>query len=397
MSDNTKRTDDETEELPNPAGIAQFRGANIPRRRNVLGRGLASLMAPTAPVSINRPQQPAMATETEGANVGLFTEQLASDSPAGALPIGDPATIAEAVDKLFSLPKIGGETAAMGTGYKTDQLIYLPIEQLKPGEYQPRKNFNTEELNELATSIRNSGLIQPLLVRRSGDSCEIVAGERRWRAAQLAGLSEVPVIIRAVADHQALQLGLVENIQRSNLNPIEEAKALQRLIQEFGETQSSLGEILGKNRVSITNSLRLLKLPQPIQQLLEDGKLSAGHARAILGLNTEAEQLILADKAFAENLSVREVEEIVADSAGVSAEEISDGEDPSSKPGARKRPKGAREALSRRELAHIEDKLRRAFGTKVSLNVGRGYKGYLKVQFVNKDEMDRVVERVLKR
>jgi ParB family chromosome partitioning protein len=375
--DNTKRTDDETDELPNPAGIAQFRGANIPRRRNVLGRGLASLMAPTAPVSISRPQQAWQDPDV--------TSDAATDQSRGE-------NIQETISRSISTAKIGVETE-----FRTNELVYLPIESLKPSQYQPRKHFNVEELNELAISIKNSGLIQPLLARRSGNGCEIVAGERRWRAAQLAGLTEVPVIIRAVADHQALQLGLVENIQRSNLNPIEEAKALQRLIQEFGETQTSLGEILGKNRVSITNSLRLLKLPAPIQLLLEETKLTAGHARAILGLSTEAEQLTLAEKAVTENLSVREVEEIVADAAGGIEESDDDIEESVLTRSTRKKPKGAREALSKRELAFIEDKLRRAFGGRVHLNVGKGYKGYLKVQFANKEEMDRVVERVLKR
>ena len=388
-NDNTKRTDEENDELPNPAGIAQFRGANIPRRRNVLGRGLAALMAPTGPVPVNRPQQSANSWSNEqplSEQVQVEVESSAEDK-ISASPYSAPT--AQYVRPVSTASKIGAETAL-----KTDELVYLPIQSLKPGQYQPRKNFNPEELNELSISIKNSGLIQPLLVRRSGDHCEIVAGERRWRAAQLAGLTEVPVIIRAVADHQALQLGLVENIQRSNLNPIEEAKGLQRLIQEFGETQSSLGEILGKNRVSITNALRLLKLPLPIQQLLEEGKLTAGHARAMLGLSTETEQLALAEKAVTESLSVREVEEIVGNAVGV--DDVEESTTDESQPGKNK-PKGAREALSKRELAHIEDKLRRALGTKVSFNVGKGYKGHLKIQFFNKEEMDRVVERVLKR
>jgi len=191
------------------------------------------------------------------------------------------------------------------------QLRHLPIEILQRGRYQPRRDFAQEQLQELADSIRTQGIIQPLVVRKiSADRYEIIAGERRWRAAQLAGLTEVPAIIRDIPDEAALAVALIENIQRENLNPLEEAIALQRLIDEFSLTQQEVAEAVGKSRTTVTNLLRLLSLQPDVKTLLENGGIEMGHARALLALNDLA-QSQAAKTVVAKGLSVRETEELV--------------------------------------------------------------------------------------
>ena len=192
-----------------------------------------------------------------------------------------------------------------------NELRHLPIEILQRGRYQPRKDFAHEQLQELANSIRSQGIIQPLIVRKvADDRFEIVAGERRWRAAQLAGLTEVPTIIKDIPDETALAVALIENIQRENLNPLEEAFALQRLIDEFNLTQQEVAEAVGKSRTTVTNLLRLLGLQPAVKTLLENGEIEMGHARALLALNDHA-QGQAAKTVVTKHLSVRETEELV--------------------------------------------------------------------------------------
>src|SRR5512138_1661884 len=183
----------------------------------------------------------------------------------------------------------------------------MRIELLKPGKYQPRSHMDEAALNELAASIKAQGVIQPILARELSDgSCEIIAGERRWRAARLAGLAEVPVLVRKVPDSAALAMALIENIQRENLNPLEEAVGIQRLIDEFHMTHQLAADAVGRSRSAATNLLRLLKLPQTVQDLLTENKLDMGHARALLGLESAAQQIVAANKIVADGLSVRE-------------------------------------------------------------------------------------------
>lgn len=184
----------------------------------------------------------------------------------------------------------------------------LPIETIEPNPQQPRDVFQPEKLEELAASIRAHGIIQPLVVRRVGKSFQIIAGERRWRAAKIAGLREVPVIIQQLAENQLLEVALIENIQREDLNPIETALAFDRLSREFGLSQEEIGKRTGKDRVTISNLLRLLRLPQSVQQLIAENRLSMGQAKAILGLHGADEQIELANRAVAQGLSVRQVE-----------------------------------------------------------------------------------------
>lgn len=186
----------------------------------------------------------------------------------------------------------------------------LPISKIKPNKNQPRKNFDPQALDELADSIKQNGVLQPILVRPKGSLYEIVAGERRYQASKKAGLKEMPVIIRDVSDAEVFQLALIENLQRSDLNPIEEAQGYKQLIEKNGFTQEQLGKVLSKSRSAVTNTLRLLDLPKPVQDLMAEGKLTAGHARAILAVPSEEGRIGLANKVVAENLSVRQTENL---------------------------------------------------------------------------------------
>ena len=194
---------------------------------------------------------------------------------------------------------------------------YLPIEQLVPNLNQPRKDFSTDELNSLASSIEETGIIQPILVRKNNDVYEIVAGERRWRAAQIAKIHEVPVLIKELTDEEVVKISIIENIQRVDLNPIEEANSYKQLIQDFGYTQEKVSASLGKSRSYIANSLRLLSLPESIIMFLKEGKLTSGHARALVGVKNSE---FLARKIIEESLSVRDIENIVK--KGISQSDI---------------------------------------------------------------------------
>lgn len=201
-----------------------------------------------------------------------------------------------------------GEADAETAGMRPDST--LPINKIRPNKGQPRKTFKAEDLAELADSIKQNGILQPLLVRRQADHYEIVAGERRYQAAKAAGLEEVPVIIREISDEDVFKLALIENLQRSDLTPLEEAQGYRQLIKEKGLTQEELAQALSKSRSTITNTLRLLDLPQEVQSLVDEGKLTAGHARAILAVPSEEGRIRLANKVVEEHLSVRQTESL---------------------------------------------------------------------------------------
>ncbi|MGQ5426763.1 ParB/RepB/Spo0J family partition protein [Thermophilibacter sp. ZX-H3] len=201
-----------------------------------------------------------------------------------------------------------GEADAETAGMRPDST--LPISEIKPNKGQPRKTFRPEELAELADSIKQNGILQPLLVRKKGSGYEIVAGERRYQAAKAAGLTDIPVVIRDISDDDVFKLALIENLQRSDLSPLEEAQGYRQLIKEKGLTQEELAKLLSKSRSAITNTLRLLDLPKEVQELVEEGKLTAGHARAILAVPSEEGRIQLAQKVVAERLSVRQTESL---------------------------------------------------------------------------------------
>ena len=253
----------------------------------------------------------------------------------------------------------------------------LPIAQVKPNPNQPRTHFDESALAELAESIRENGVLQPLLVRKKGQNYEIIAGERRYQASKLAGLDEVPVIIKDVDDQKMMELALIENLQRSDLNPIEEAKGYQQLIKKSKMTQEALAKAVSKSRSSITNSLRLLDLPEEVQQFLFEGKMTAGHARAILAVPFEEQRIKLAEKVVAEQLSVRATENL--------APLFSVGDEP--KPARPVTPQSYKKA------ARV---LRQVFNTNVRVKQLRG-KNKIEIEFKDEEQLSHILQMVVSR
>mgnify|MGYP000998971038 CR=1 FL=1 len=262
-----------------------------------------------------------------------------------------------------------------------EKIVEKPVEQtlklnlIEPNSEQPRKNFDEESLQELADSIKQYGILQPLIVQKKGNHYEIIAGERRWRAAKLAGITDVPVLIREYDKQQTMEIALIENVQRADLNPIEEAQAFQQLIQEFHLTQEEIANRVSKNRATITNSMRLLKLDVRVQDMLADGKISSGHARALLGLEEGERQYQVAVKITEEKLSVRDVEKLVK---------------MMNRPPKEKKPeKGPDIDLIYRQ---VEDKLKSIMGTKVVINQKDKNKGRIEIEYYSQEELERLIE-----
>ena len=251
----------------------------------------------------------------------------------------------------------------------------LPIEQIHADRANPRRSFDAAALEELAQSLKHQGVLQPILVRKDGRGYRIIAGERRWRAAQKAGLTELPVIIREASDAEAYELALVENIQRADLNPLEEAEAYRRLVEERKLTQEQVADRVGKDRSTVANALRLLHLPNEVKQLVAEGDVDMGHARAILGLGSSKEMVLLARDVVTDKLTVRETE------ARVKAARVGAGVSHKKKAPA----KGSPEA---RKL--VED-LQRRLGTKVKLTERGGGKGTVEIEFFSYEDLDRIV------
>lgn len=258
-----------------------------------------------------------------------------------------------------------------------DALAQLPITQLQRGKYQPRTKMDQASLEELAASIRAQGVIQPILVRPvGGGRHEIIAGERRWRAAGMAGLSEVPVVIRDVPDQAALAMALIENIQRENLNPLEEAQGMQRLIDEFHLTHQNLAESVGRSRTAVTNALRLLNLSATVQRLLMDNKIDMGHARALLALDSKRQQEV-ANKVAEQNLSVRETEELVnriLNPAPIPARKSAKNTD--------------------RDVQRLAEDISEILGTTVQIRSGRKGSGKLIVSYSSNEHLETLIERL---
>lgn len=257
-----------------------------------------------------------------------------------------------------------------------NRVNYIKIHDIMPNANQPRKSFKEEKIEELATSIREHGIIQPIVVRKKEKGYEIVAGERRWRAAMKAGLSEVPCLLRELTDEQNMLIAIIENMQREDLNPIEEAEGLHQMIESFGLTQEQVSKSVGKSRPYIANSLRLLKLPEHIRQRLEGGEITAGHGRTLITVEDEDMQKAICEKIVAEGLSVRETEKLVA-SIG--------------KPARRKPAKRVKDP----DTARAEEELKEILGTRVSIQE-KGKKSRIEIECYSRDEMNRLIE-LLKR
>ena len=274
------------------------------------------------------------------------------------------SVLGKGLDALIPAEKVG-------QGY-----VILGIDEIRPNTFQPRKDFDEEAINELAASIQEKGIIQPIVVRKNMNAYEIIAGERRWRAAQRVGLTKIPVIIKDVSDREVLELALVENLQREDLNPIEEATAYSQLIEDFGLTHEEISKRIGKERSTITNQLRLLKLPEEVREAVIKGEITAGHARALLGLESPNKMKEVLEAIRKEKLSVRKTEKLVqkllADKqTAIKSHDI----DP--------------------YIKHLTDELKKALGTQVQI-IDKGGEGRIEIEYFSKDELERLIEILIK-
>ena len=255
--------------------------------------------------------------------------------------------------------------------------IMVKINQVEPNRDQPRKDFDEDALVELADSIKQFGILQPLIVQKKKDYYEIIAGERRWRAAKIAGVKEVPVIVKEFTDQEIVEISLIENIQRENLNPIEEAMAYKRLLEEFNLKQDEIAERVSKSRTAVTNSMRLLKLSPRVQQMIVDDMISTGHARALLAIDDEEQQYMLANKIFDEKLSVRETEKLV------------------------KTLKNPKKEVKKTIIEHtfvyenLEEQMKNIIGTKVSVNPKANGKGKIEIEYYSEEELERIYDLIM--
>ena len=253
----------------------------------------------------------------------------------------------------------------------------MKINMVEPNRDQPRKKFDEDAILELADSIKQFGVLQPLLVRKNKDYYEIIAGERRWRAAKQAGVKEVPVIVKEYTEQEIVEIGLIENIQRENLNPIEEAMAFKRLLEEFNLKQDEVAERVSKSRTAVTNSMRLLKLDERVQQMIVDDMISTGHARALLAIDDKDEQYNLANRIFDEKLSVRETEKLVK---------------------ALKNPKKEVKVQKQEHMFvydNLEEHLKNIIGTKVSVNPKANGKGKIEIEYYSEEELERIYDLIM--
>lgn len=279
-----------------------------------------------------------------------------------------PNTIGEAKEKKESKEKVENKNPE----------TMVKLSMVEPNGEQPRKNFDEDSLLELAESIKQFGLLQPIIVQDRKNHYEIIAGERRWRAAKMAGLKEIPVIIKNLTNQEIVEISLIENIQREDLNPIEEAQAYKRLLEEFNLKQDEVAERVSKSRTAVTNSMRLLKLCDEVQQMVVNEMISTGHARALLSIEDPDEQYMIAQKVFDEKMSVREVEKLVKDLH---------------KP--EKAPKKENKSL---EVIYqnIENRLKESLGTKVSISPKNNGAGKIEIEFYNHDDLDRLMEQLMR-
>ena len=264
-------------------------------------------------------------------------------------------------------------------GSADSKIWMIAIDKLVPGEYQPRTQFDKEKLSELAASIKENGILQPIVVRkRKAGGFEIIAGERRWRASQMAGMHEVPVIIKSYEDKQALELSIIENIQREDLNPIDEAEGYQRLISEFGLSQQEVADRVGKERATVANAVRLLNLTQEVREMLLLGAISAGHAKVILSCELASDQIKYAKKTVKEKLSVRKLEKIIAQSKLAPPLAIGIGKD---------------DSMMEKLVLGLAEEMQKLMGTKVEITYSAG-KGKISIQYYSNEELNNIVDQI---
>lgn len=283
-------------------------------------------------------------------------------------------------EKTKSAAVINKTVSEKQSSEKKDVML-VDIQKVEPNKEQPRKNFDEDSLLELAESMKQFGVLQPLLVQDRNDYFEIIAGERRWRAAKMAKLKEIPVIVKKLTNQEIVEISLIENIQREDLNPIEEALAYKRLLNEFHLKQDEVAERVSKSRTAVTNSMRLLKLCEKVQQMLIDDMISTGHARALIGIEDEKEQYMLAQKIFDEKLSVRETEKLVKKLQNEEKETP-----------AKEKP----ETNAQMEAVYqsLEEKMKGIFGTKVSINRKNEQKGKIEIEYYSQEELGRITDLI---
>lgn len=290
----------------------------------------------------------------------------------GGAPVLPVSPIPAPISPL-SAPATGALTAETG-----EMVRRVPLDHIRPCPLQPRKDFSAETLQELADSIKEQGIVQPLIVREQGGALELIAGERRWRAAQMAGLREVPVIVRQADDRAVLEMALIENLQRENLNPVEEAQGYAQLVAQFQLTQEEVAGKVGKSRAAVANALRLLKLPAPLLGYLRDSRLSVGHAKVVLGLDDPKQQQLVAARILKESLNVRQTEGLVARLQSRGAH-------------GKTRPGVIAPLAADAHLSDLENRLRERFGTKVRMRYDRG-KGAVEISFFSDAELERILQ-----
>ena len=271
----------------------------------------------------------------------------------------------------------------MGSVGEADSLLMLKVSQLRPGKYQPRSFMDDAALQTLAASIKSQGIMQPILVRHIDDErYEIIAGERRWRASQIAGLEEVPVLVREIADESALAMALIENIQRENLNPLEEAQGIKRLIDEFAMTHEKAADAVGRSRVAVSNLLRLLTLSAPVQTMLMHGKLDMGHARTLIGLSG-AQQVMLAEQIIQNNSSVRDAENLVKKHHELTGQST---QNPAQKL--------VQKTIVNHDVLRLEEALSDKLGAVVNIKAGTNGAGTMKISYANLDQLDEIIAKI---
>lgn len=317
-----------------------------------------------------------MAVKRGGLGKGLDSMIPVLDSTATKKKTGRTAIDKEALQNAAKEAHKHQKEKMEFEGKPGEQVQIVKLTKVEPSREQPRKQFDADALQELAESIKQFGVLQPLLVQKKEDYYEIIAGERRWRASKLAGLKEVPVIVKEFTEQEAVEISLIENIQREDLNPIEEAVAYKRLMEEFHLKQDAIAERVSKSRTAVTNSMRLLKLDDRVQQMLIDEMISTGHARALLALESKDAQAEAAVKVFDEKLSVRETERLVKELLNpVQKKE--------------EKPKNQAEELVYKNL---EEKIKQIIGSKVAINRRTDNKGKIEIEYYSQEELERIVE-----
>ena len=324
-------------------------------KKKGLGRGLDALF----------PEKSVKPAEKKQEQKPVATNESLHQQEEGSLNASAVKSAAETKDTA--------QAAVVEEPKKSEMLV--KISKVEPNRTQPRKQFDEDALLELSESIKQFGILQPLLVSNKGDYYEIIAGERRWRAAKLAGVKEVPVIIKEFNDQQVVEISLIENIQREDLNPIEEAMAYKRLIDEFKLKQDNIAERVSKSRTAVTNSMRLLKLSSKVQEMVIADMISAGHARALLGISDEALQETTAMKVFDEKLSVRETEKLVKNLVSPA-----------------KKIKTERNTAEDAIYESLEEKMKGIMGTKVSIQRKKNNKGKIEIEYYSRDELERIID-----